>query len=88
MRHKKGRQQWPATKDLDRSRSYARPGTLSTEIRRASVPANTTATAVGALALYLIGRALPPTEPRFGWALAERWLGQLVVERHFAEVAL
>ena len=39
--------------------------------------------ALGWLAVYLMARRLPPQERRVGWALAERWLGELVEVKHF-----
>lgn len=37
-----------------------------------------TGDAVGAILIYLLGRPLPATESRVGWALAERWASELV----------
>jgi len=46
-----------------------------------------TAPALGYLILYLVGRNLPGRECRTGWALAERWLRELVAARHWRGAA-
>ena len=50
---------------------------------RADASADATSEALGGLMVYLLRRPLPPQERRVGWALAEKWLGEIVEARHF-----
>ena len=43
-------------------------------------------TALGWLLLYLLGRDLPRRETQTGWALAERWLEEIVVSHDHRRV--
>ena len=43
--------------------------------------------ALGGLMVYLLERDLPVAERRFGWALAETWLRELVAARRVKGVA-
>lgn len=79
-----GRAATTATTKLNRSQPYPpRPRRSSTDTRISLLPG----TALGWLIVYLVSRDLPEPERCLGWALAERWLAELVVTRRKVEVA-
>lgn len=65
----------------DRRHQARRPSAApSKELR--TIREDATGIALGSLLVYLVSRPLPRVERGVGWALAQRWLAELIDARH------